>query len=113
MGDQSAGKSSVLESLVGIDLLPRGNDMVTRCPLILQLRRLKYDPATEQKPEEYATFTHLPDKIFKDFLEVRKEIEARTDELAPGLTVNNTKISLTVHSPDVIDLTLMDLPGMT
>uniref|UniRef100_A0A8P4K7M6 dynamin GTPase n=1 Tax=Dicentrarchus labrax TaxID=13489 RepID=A0A8P4K7M6_DICLA len=37
VGTQSSGKSSVLESLVGRDLLPRGTGIVTRRPLILQL----------------------------------------------------------------------------
>jgi hypothetical protein len=36
---QSSGKSSVLENLVGRDFLPRGTDIVTRRPLILQLLR--------------------------------------------------------------------------
>jgi len=40
IGSQSAGKSSVLESIVGKDFLPRGTGIVTRCPLVLQLRRL-------------------------------------------------------------------------
>lgn len=34
---QSSGKSSVLESLVGRDFLPRGSGIVTRRPLVLQL----------------------------------------------------------------------------
>ena len=34
---QSAGKSSVLENLVGRDFLPRGTGIVTRRPLTLQL----------------------------------------------------------------------------
>lgn len=34
---QSSGKSSVLESLVGRDVLPRGTGIVTRRPLIFQL----------------------------------------------------------------------------
>ena len=38
VGDQSHGKSSVLESLAGIDL-PRGTGVVTRVPLILRLQR--------------------------------------------------------------------------
>jgi len=38
VGSQSAGKSSVLESIVGRDFLPRGSGIVTRCPLILSLR---------------------------------------------------------------------------
>lgn len=37
VGSQSSGKSSVLESLVGRSFLPRGNGIVTRRPLILQL----------------------------------------------------------------------------
>ena len=38
VGSQSSGKSSVLEHIVGQDFLPRGSGIVTRCPLILQLR---------------------------------------------------------------------------
>jgi hypothetical protein len=41
LGAQSTGKSSVLESIVGRDFLPRGSGIVTRCPLVLQLRRIK------------------------------------------------------------------------
>ena len=37
VGSQSTGKSSVLEHIVGRDFLPRGNDIVTRRPLVLQL----------------------------------------------------------------------------
>ena len=37
VGSQSSGKSSVLESLVGRDFLPRGPDICTRRPLVLQL----------------------------------------------------------------------------
>ncbi|VDM18081.1 unnamed protein product, partial [Wuchereria bancrofti] len=37
VGSQSAGKSSVLEGIVGRDFLPRGSGIVTRRPLILQL----------------------------------------------------------------------------
>jgi dynamin 1-like protein len=40
---QSSGKSSVLESLVGRDFLPRGTGIVTRRPLILQLIHVSAD----------------------------------------------------------------------
>ena len=33
VGGQSAGKSSIIETVVGHSFLPRGQDMVTRCPL--------------------------------------------------------------------------------
>lgn len=37
VGTQSAGKSSVLEAIVGMDFLPRGEGIVTRRPLELRL----------------------------------------------------------------------------
>jgi len=43
VGGQSAGKSSVLESFVGQDFLPRGSGIVTRRPLILQLISSQYE----------------------------------------------------------------------
>ena len=50
LGAQSSGKSSVLESIAGRDILPRGSGIVTRCPLIMQLRR--------KEGMEYAEFGH-------------------------------------------------------
>lgn len=68
VGSQSSGKSSVLEALVGRDFLPRGNDICTRRPLVLQLLQTKTD-------EEYGEFLHLPGKRFYDFSEIRREIQ--------------------------------------
>ncbi|KAL6970009.1 Phragmoplastin drp1c [Sarracenia purpurea var. burkii] len=60
VGGQSSGKSSVLESVVGRDFLPRGSGIVTRRPLVLQLHKI--DGGTE-----YAEFLHAPKKRFTDF----------------------------------------------
>lgn len=68
VGSQSSGKSSVLEALVGRDFLPRGNDICTRRPLVLQLLQTKSE-------EEYGEFLHLPGKRFYDFSQIRREIE--------------------------------------
>lgn len=40
---KSSGKSSVLENIVGRDFLPRGKDIVTRRPLVLQLKNVPLD----------------------------------------------------------------------
>ncbi|TYH20098.1 hypothetical protein ES288_A05G403700v1 [Gossypium darwinii] len=56
VGSQSSGKSSVLESLVGRDFLPRGSNICIRRPL-------------------YVEFLHLPGKRFYDFSEIRREIQ--------------------------------------
>ncbi|KAK8265389.1 hypothetical protein V6Z12_D12G175300 [Gossypium hirsutum] len=61
VGGQSSGKSSVLESVVGRDFLPRGSGIVTRRPLVLQLHKT-------ESGTEYAEFLHAPKKRFTDFV---------------------------------------------
>uniref|UniRef100_A0A8C2FWB6 dynamin GTPase n=1 Tax=Cyprinus carpio TaxID=7962 RepID=A0A8C2FWB6_CYPCA len=105
VGGQSAGKSSVLENFVGRDFLPRGSGIVTRRPLILQLVNSK---------AEYAEFLHCKGRKFVDFDEVRLEIEAETDRLTgSNKGISPVPINLRVYSPNVLNLTLIDLPGMT
>ncbi|XP_019950038.1 dynamin-2 isoform X5 [Paralichthys olivaceus] len=105
VGGQSAGKSSVLENFVGRDFLPRGSGIVTRRPLILQLVNNK---------AEYAEFLHCKGKKFVDFDEVRAEIEAETERITgSNKGISPVPINLRVYSPNVLNLTLIDLPGMT
>ncbi|XP_055365848.1 dynamin-2-like isoform X5 [Betta splendens] len=105
VGGQSAGKSSVLENFVGRDFLPRGSGIVTRRPLILQLVNSK---------AEYAEFLHCKGRKFVDFEEVRQEIEAETERLTgSNKGISPIPINLRVYSPNVLNLTLIDLPGMT
>lgn len=52
IGGQSSGKSSVLESLVGRDFLPRGSGLVTRRPLILQLNQVEGNEGTNDKKKK-------------------------------------------------------------
>ncbi|KAL0850379.1 hypothetical protein ABMA28_012204 [Loxostege sticticalis] len=105
VGGQSAGKSSVLENFVGRDFLPRGSGIVTRRPLILQLINGN---------AEYAEFLHCKGKKFVDFNEVRSEIEAETDRITgSNKGISPVPINLRVYSPNVLNLTLIDLPGLT
>ncbi|XP_034491956.1 dynamin-1 isoform X4 [Marmota flaviventris] len=105
VGGQSAGKSSVLENFVGRDFLPRGSGIVTRRPLVLQLVNAN---------TEYAEFLHCKGKKFTDFEEVRLEIEAETDRVTgTNKGISPVPINLRVYSPHVLNLTLVDLPGMT
>ncbi|XP_047254218.1 dynamin-related protein 3A isoform X3 [Capsicum annuum] len=73
IGSQSSGKSSVLEALVGRDFLPRGCDICTRRPLVLQLEKC-CDDGIGSESFEWGEFGHLPDKRFYDFDAVRREI---------------------------------------
>ncbi|XP_073397196.1 dynamin-1 isoform X5 [Dendrobates tinctorius] len=105
VGGQSAGKSSVLENFVGRDFLPRGSGIVTRRPLVLQLVNC---------PTEYGEFLHCKGKKFTDFEEIRLEIEAETDRITgSNKGISPVPINLRVYSPNVLNLTLVDLPGMT
>ncbi|KAF7828523.1 dynamin-related protein 1E-like [Senna tora] len=119
VGGQSSGKSSVLESIVGRDFLPRGSGIVTRRPLVLQLHKI------EEGLQEYAEFLHLPKKKLTDFSMVRKEIQDETDRMTgKSKQISPVPINLSIYSPNglsdnhpfffvVVNLTLIDLPGLT
>ena len=118
VGSQSTGKSSVLESIVGRDFLPRGQGIVTRCPLVLQLRRLDDKQSQELLEKEgsleYGEFLHRKGEKYFDFNKIREEIEDQTARLAGSdKNISDTPISLTIFSPNVVDLTMVDLPGIT
>ncbi|XP_014600297.1 PREDICTED: dynamin-1-like protein isoform X2 [Polistes canadensis] len=121
LGTQSSGKSSVIENLVGRSFLPRGTGIVTRRPLILQL---VYTPKEDREHrnaengtldlEEWGTFLHTRNKIFKDFDDIRGEIEAETDRMAgANKGICPEPINLKIYSMSVVNLTLIDLPGIT
>ncbi|KAM8891110.1 dynamin-1-like protein isoform 3-T3 [Spinachia spinachia] len=130
VGTQSSGKSSVLESLVGKDLLPRGTGIVTRRPLILQLVHIdsedcrKTSEENESKTrgrlsrgingEEWGKFLHTKNKIYTDFEEIRQEVDAETERISGNNKgVSDEPIHLKIFSPHVVNLTLVDLPGLT
>uniref|UniRef100_A0A8D2PJV5 Dynamin-1-like protein n=1 Tax=Zosterops lateralis melanops TaxID=1220523 RepID=A0A8D2PJV5_ZOSLA len=126
---QSSGKSSVLESLVGRDLLPRGTGVVTRRPLILQLvhvspgdgRKGAGDENGKCDPRmcfvdaaEWGKFLHTKNKIYTDFDEIRQEIENETERISGNNKgISPEPIHLKIFSANVVNLTLVDLPGMT
>ncbi|KAH3899242.1 probable Dynamin-related protein DNM1 [Saccharomycodes ludwigii] len=158
VGSQSSGKSSILETLVGKDFLPRGTGIVTRRPLVLQLNNIsedspliyEYDEQVSSnnddndddndsndqneereitleehlrknistyKPEvknEWGEFLHIPGKRFYKFDDIRKEIERETSRIAgKNKGISRIPINLKVFSPHVLNLTLVDLPGIT
>lgn len=125
VGSQSAGKSSVLENIVGRDFLPRGSGIVTRRPLILQLINVPADDTDdsthtgyrnplEASRNEWAEFNHVHNRRFTDFGDVKREIENETARIAgSNKGISRQPISLKIFSPNVLNLTLVDLPGLT
>ncbi|XP_052597302.1 interferon-induced GTP-binding protein Mx2-like [Peromyscus californicus insignis] len=108
IGDQSSGKSSVLEALSGV-ALPRGSGIVTRCPLVLKLKKL------EQEEEWRGKVTYDDIELeLSDPSQVEDAINNGQNWIAGnGLQISDKLISLDVSSPNVPDLTLIDLPGIT
>ncbi|KAA0722606.1 Interferon-induced GTP-binding protein [Triplophysa tibetana] len=106
IGDQSSGKSSVLEALSGV-ALPRGSGIVTRCPLELKMIR--------SKDEEWHAKISYQDYEgdIDDPADVENEIRKAQEEIAgTGYGISEDLISLQITSPNVPDLTLIDLPGI-
>ncbi|KAI6684389.1 hypothetical protein NL676_030302 [Syzygium grande] len=107
VGDQSSGKSSVLESLAGINL-PRGQGICTRVPLIMRLQ----DNPHADRPELYLEFNGKVVPTDED--NISKAINDATDEIAGhGKGVSNAPLTLVIKKDGVPDLTMVDLPGIT
>ncbi|KAJ5775085.1 uncharacterized protein N7511_000096 [Penicillium nucicola] len=125
VGSQSSGKSSVLENIVGRDFLPRGSGIVTRRPLILQL--INKTPTaqangdgklettdSESNVDEYGEFLHIQGQKFYDFNKIREEIVRETEtKVGKNAGISPAPINLRIYSPNVLTLTLVDLPGLT
>lgn len=71
----------------------------------------------EQQPnQEWGEFLHQPGKRYHDFNQIRDEIVRDTHRLCGGQTskgVSPTPIHLKIYSPNVLSLTMVDLPGLT
>ncbi|KAI8714356.1 hypothetical protein NCS52_01155300 [Fusarium sp. LHS14.1] len=126
VGSQSSGKSSVLENIVGRDFLPRGSGIVTRRPLVLQLinrpaqsNSVKADEVDTSNdkaanPDEWGEFLHVPGQKFYDFTKIRDEINRETEaKVGRNAGISPAPINLRIYSPNVLTLTLVDLPGLT
>ncbi|KAF4614663.1 hypothetical protein D9613_003215 [Agrocybe pediades] len=124
LGSQSSGKSSVLENIVGRDFLPRGTGIVTRRPLVLQLIHRSagntgagtVDKTGDKaaNADEWGEFLHLPGEKFYDFHKIRDEIVRDTEaKTGKNAGISPQPINLRIYSPNVLTLTLVDLPGLT
>ncbi|KND93868.1 Protein msp1, mitochondrial [Tolypocladium ophioglossoides CBS 100239] len=105
IGSQSSGKSSVLEAIVGHEFLPKGSNMVTRRPIELTLVN------TPESEEEYGEFPDLGLRRVTDFSSIQRTLTELNLAVSDADCVSDDPIHLTVYSPNVPDLSLIDLPG--
>lgn len=105
IGSQSSGKSSVLEAIVGHEFLPKGSNMVTRRPIELTLVN------TPDSQAEYGEFPALRLGKITDFSAIQKTLTELNLAVPDAECVSDDPIQLTISSPHVPDLSLIDLPG--
>ncbi|OJJ49821.1 hypothetical protein ASPZODRAFT_128352 [Penicilliopsis zonata CBS 506.65] len=105
IGSQSSGKSSVLEAIVGHEFLPKGSNMVTRRPIELTLVN------TPNAQAEYGEFPALGLGKITDFSQIQRTLTDLNLAVPEKDCVSDDPIQLTIYSPNVPDLSLIDLPG--
>lgn len=121
VGTQSSGKSTVLNNIMALDILPTGKNMVTRTPLDIRLHRCKQVDAKIEMGFyndngwmcEKAIKLTIPNSTKEEIETIRQYISLKTIELAgEQMNVSKTPIYLQIYSPHVPDLSLIDLPGL-
>ena len=116
-GDQSSGKSSLLESISGIPF-PKGTGLVTKCPTRITMSKCEDDspwsaelhlPSIIEESERAA----LSKRVFS-----QKELADLLVKAAALVTSKTTEefsteiIHAVVESPNTPDLSVIDLPGI-
>uniref|UniRef100_A0A8C3PVS4 Dynamin-1-like protein n=1 Tax=Chrysolophus pictus TaxID=9089 RepID=A0A8C3PVS4_CHRPC len=92
-------------------MLPRGTGVVTRRPLILQLVHVSPEDGRKTAGDENGK---CDPRIYTDFDEIRQEIENETERISGNNKgISPEPIHLKIFSANVVNLTLVDLPGMT
>lgn len=125
VGTQSSGKSSVLNRILRMDILPVGKQMVTRTPLHMELNQRNTGDLARVEFGTYSGsgkswhITHelnvtIPEPSVADMKRIESIINEETCKRAgDDKNISKTPITMRIFSPNVPTLTLVDLPGLT
>ena len=121
VGSQSSGKSSILNSILGMDILPTGSNMVTRGPLQLELIqsvkdvRAVFGEYSEGMWREIKTIDiEYPNPTKEQQDDIASMIKEITNTYAgDNMNITSIPIYLRIYSPNIPNLSVVDLPGLT
>lgn len=122
VGSQSSGKSTTINRLIDMSILPTGKHIVTRTPTNIRLINWSKNSCKV----EFYEFVNSSDKTLKVFTldpkspeestirQIQKYIVFLTDKYAgKQKNVVDEPIRMNIHSPNVPNLVITDLPGLT
>lgn len=114
IGAQSSGKSTVLNRIISFDILPTGSSMVTRSPTNI---RLHYSDDDEKiiistLNNGNSTIEFSTSINHNDYSEIHKQINKINSKITTGLNISDIPIIIDVYSSKVINISLLDLPGL-
>jgi len=121
VGTQSSGKSSLLNGLLGIDVLPTGNNMTTKCPLHIELLK-STDKSTIEMGQYTTTGWECDEKININYpkisrnniIQIKEYIETTTKKRTNNTaTISSEPIFMKIYAPNGTNLSMVDLPGLT
>ena len=104
IGNQSNGKTSILTNIIGLDILPKGDGVVTRRPLELRLNHI----------ESGQPYAYFDDNIkIRDFSTIKEKINNLTKSICGDhKNIMANPLTITIFSQTCPNLTIIDLPGI-
>jgi GTP-binding protein EngB required for normal cell division len=117
VGTQTSGKSSLVNRIINMDLLPTGNMMVTRSPIYIEIKKCDSNTipyislSCIDEGREILFFTEKIQLLLKE------KFKDKINELTYKLTGNDSSITkspivIKIYRPDVTPIFLVDLPGI-
>lgn len=114
VGDQSSGKSSLLEGVTGAPL-PRSNGMTTKCPIEFRMKKdesCDFEATIRIIPNDAGLMKDVREPETVDNRESLQTVLKNFHDTLCGDTISNDVICVSLRGAEMPNLTLIDLPGI-